>query len=434
MPRTKRLLDDCFLTDADRLTHHEAQALLRERIGPVVDIETIPLIEAAGRILAEDIVAPRDVPAADNSAVDGYAFAYADYVAGDGWFPISARIAAGHAADTPLATGTAARIFTGAVMPAGANTVAMQEDCTREERDGTEWVHIPPGLKDGANRRRAGEDIQAGAAILSPGVRLRPQEVGAIASTGKNDVTVYRRLKVALVSTGDEIIRPGNPLGPGQVYDTNHFLLTMLLQAAGAEPVDVGVLPDDADKIQATLADLAATYDAIVTSGGASLGEEDHLIDAIDALGHRHLWQIAIKPGRPMSFGQIGDCVVLGLPGNPVAAFNCFLSYVRPTLVAMSGGGFELPRAMMIPAAFEVPKRKLGRREFLRGILVTGDDGTLRVQKFARDGSGIITSLREADGLIEIDEDTPSIEEGAPVRVLLFTEFGLPPRSVSTSV
>ena len=166
----------------------------------------------------------------------------------------------------------------------------------------------------------------------------------------------------------------------------------------------------------------------VVTSGGASMGEEDHLVDAIDALGKRHLWQIAIKPGRPMSFGQIGDCVVLGLPGNPVAAFNCFLNYARPTLIALGGGAFPSPRAIAIPAAFSIEKRKLGRREFLRGILETGPDGTMRVQRFPRDGSGIITSLRQADGLIEIAEDVVAIKEGDPVPVLLFSEFGLQPR------
>ncbi len=424
----RRLLDDCFLTDRDRLSHHQALDLLEERIGPVAGVETIPLGLAAGRILAEDITSPNNVPAADNSAVDGYAFAHADYAAGDGAFRVSARIAAGHAAEAPLEPGTIARIFTGAVIPAGADTVVMQEDCRREERDGALWVTIPDGLKPGANRRRAGEDIAAGATILSAGTRLRPQDVGAIASVGKAMIQVFRKMRVALVSTGDEIIRPGARLGPGQIYDANHFLLTALLQSAGAEVADIGVLPDDAATIRETLQRLAEDYDAIVTSGGASIGEEDHLVAALDALGKRHLWQIAIKPGRPMSFGQIGDCVVLGLPGNPVAAFNCFLNYARPTLIALGGGGFPRPRPIAIPAAFSVAKRKTGRREFLRGILEVNADGTARIKRYPHDGSGIITSLREADGLIEIAEDIPSISEGDPLPVLLFSEFGLLPR------
>ena len=380
-------------------------------------------------MLAEEITAPRDVPLTDNTAVDGFAFAHADYVAQKGRLPVALRIAAGHPAADALPAGTAAEIYTGAVMPDGADTVAMIEDCTLDTSGDTTSIFVPEGLKAGANRRRAGEDVKAGSAILSPGTRLRPQDLGAIASTGKPHVTVYKRLRAALVSTGDEIVRPGAAIKPGQVYDANHYLLSELLAASGVEAVDIGVLEDDAETVRSALAKAAAEFDIIVTSGGVSKGQEDHLVDAIEALGTRHMWQLAIKPGRPVSFGQIGDCVVIGLPGNPVAAFVCFLNYAWPVLSALSGAGFQIPQPYRVPAAFSIPNKKPDRREFLRGILDRDGDGNTVVRKFARDGSGLITSLREADGLITIAEETTSVGEGEWVDFVPFTAFGLSPRT-----
>jgi molybdopterin molybdotransferase len=423
----RRLLDDCFLTDKERLRHDEALAILRERVGRVVDTETVPLAAALGRILAETVTSPRNVPAADNAAVDGYAFAHADYAGTGGFFPVVARLTAGHPPELPHLAGTAVRIFTGAVMPAGADTVAMQEDCEPHIQDGRDFVAIPPGLKPGANRRRAGEDLAAGALLAGPGTRLRPQEVAAIASTGRGSVSVFRRLRVALVSTGDELVRPGESLESGQVYDSNHFLLAALLRSVDADMTDAGILADDADAVRATLLDLAARHDAVLTTGGASRGEEDHLVASLDAVGRRHLWQLAVKPGRPMSFGQVGDCPVVALPGNPVAAFVCFLLYVRPMLTVMGGGTWPEPQRFQVSAAFEIGTRKTGRREFLRGRLVPGPDGRPAVEKFARDGSGLITSLREADGLIELSEDVPAVRRGEPVTFLPFSGLGLAP-------
>lgn len=422
----RRLLDDCFLTDSERLSHHEALTLLRERIAPVVDPEGVSLDAAFGRILAETITSPRAVPAADNAAVDGYAYAAADYDAAGGYFPVVDRVAAGHPSPIRHVPGTAVRIFTGAVMPDGVDTVAMQEDCEPHVQGAHAFVAIPPGLKPGANCRLAGEDLAAGAIVAEPGQRLGPQEVAAIASTGRNDVTAYRRLRVALVSTGDEIVRPGNPLKPGQVYDANHLLLTALLKTLDVTPKDAGILADDADAVRSALTALAGEHDAVLTTGGASRGEEDHLVKTLDAIGQWHMWQLAIKPGRPISFGQIGDCAIAALPGNPVAAFVCFLLYVRPMLTVMAGGAWPEPQRFRLPADFAVPKRKLGRREFLRGSLVAVD-GERMVRKFARDGSGLITSLREADGLIEIAEEVPEIRQGDLVDFLPFTGFGLAP-------
>ena len=426
MTSSRRLLDDCFLHDRDRLRHDDALAILRDRVSATVGHETLDLAAAAGRILADPVRAGQNVPLADNSAVDGYAFAQADHGRTGGRFPVSARIPAGHPSPASLAPGTAARIFTGAVMPAGADTVAMQEDCDLDE-DG-HLVRIPPGLKPGANRRRAGEDLKAGDVLVAPGTRLRPQDIAAIASTGTPRVNVFRPVRIALVSTGDEIRRPGDPLPDGGVYDSNHYLLSGLLAGFGVEIDDLGILPDDAAHLRRTLERAAGEHDAVISTGGASRGEEDHLVEAIDALGTRHMWQLAIKPGRPMNFGQIGDCVTLGLPGNPVAAMICCLLYVRPVLSVLGGGAFLAPRRFQVPAAFSVEKKKPDRREFYRGILACDDAGRTIVRKFARDGSGLITSLREADGLIEIAEETVRIEEGEPVDFISFAEFGIPAR------
>ena len=429
MAPTRRLLDDCFLHDLDRLRHAEALAILRERIVPVAGQESVALGEAHARILARSVAASQNVPLADNSAVDGYAFLHERYLsAGDGLLPVSARIAAGHPLEAPLAAGSAARIFTGALMPEGADTVAMQEDCEVTERDGRTFVHIPPGLKPGANRRRAGEDLKAGEMLVAAGTRLRPQDIAAIASTGADRVEVFRKLRVALVSSGDELRRPGVPLPAGGVYDSNHFLLSGLVAASGVEVSDLGILPDRAEAVQAALSAAALTHDVIVTTGGASRGEEDHFVSAIDELGSRHMWQLAIKPGRPMNFGRIGDCVTLGLPGNPVAAMVCGLLYVLPVLSALGGGAFFEPVRYQIPAAFSVPKKKPDRREFYRGILDRDANGRTVVRKFARDGSGLITSLREADGLIEIPEEVTSIAEGQPVDFISFGDYGLAAR------
>jgi molybdopterin molybdotransferase len=317
------------------------------------------------------------------------------------------------------------RIYTGAVMPAGFDTVAMQEDVDIEQEGEARWAAIPPGLKQGANRRLAGEDAKEGAVLVEAGTRLRPQDVASAASTGLGRLSCYAKLKVAILSSGDEILRSGEAFAPGQVYDANAPMLQGLVRAAGAEAVDFGVLPDKAEQVQASLSELSRAYNVIIISGGASQGAEDHVVRSIDALGKRHLWQIAIKPGRPMSFGQIGDCVVLGLPGNPVAVFVCFLIYVRSVLTRLAGGAWPEPHRFAVPASF-TQRKKLGRREFWRAKLTRGTGGRLQVAKFPRDGSGLISSLREADGLIEVPEDVTEVKEGELVDFIPFSEFGLP--------
>jgi molybdopterin molybdotransferase len=422
---TSKLIDDCFAHDGRRLRHGEVLAILKRRVAPVVTAETVPLAEAAGRILAEPALAPRPVPAHTNAAVDGYSFAEADYDAATGAeLEVEGRAAAGHRLASPPAPATAARIFTGAAMPAGHDTVVMQEDVSARTVGSRIVVAIPPGLKRGANVRREGEDLEAGETLVRAGAVLRPQDLAALASIGKAEVACFARLRVAIVSTGDEVVRPGAPFAEGLVYDANAPMLAALVASAGAVATDLGVLPDKRGEIEKTLAEAAQGFDAVILSGGASRGEEDHVVAALDALGKRHLWQIDIKPGRPMSFGQIGDCVVLGLPGNPVAVFVCFLLYVWPLLRRMGGADWPEPARYRLPALFAFPGRKVGRREFWRGMLKETPHG-LAVDKFARDGSGLISGLRAADGLIDIPEDAGDIQPGDRLAFIPFSEFGI---------
>src|SRR5262245_4478298 len=420
-----KLQDDCFAHDRRRLRHDEALAILKARVRPVVGVEQLLLAHAAGRILAAAARAPHAVPAHNNAAVDGYAFAATDYDAAAGTsLTLEGRAAAGHGLAVRPTRATAARIFTGAMMPEGHDTVVMQEDVRINESDGRTTLAIPAGLKRGANVRQAGEDVEEGETVLAPGAVLRPQDLSALASLGFSEVACFRRLRVGVVSSGDEVVRAGVPLKPGQVRDANAPMLTALIANAGATPVGLGVRPDELSAITQALREAARRFDVIVTTGGASRGEEDHMVAALDALGKRHLWQLAIKPGRPMSFGQIGDAVVLGLPGNPVAVFVCFLLYGWPLLRRLGGAEWPEPRRYQLPALFAVPARKLGRREFWRGILRTGPQG-LAVDKFARDGSGLISGLRAADGLIDIPEEVEEVKPGDRVAFIPFAEFGI---------
>ena len=418
------LSDDCFAHHPRRLTAAQALELLRTRIRPVVERESVPLAAAHGRILAEEVASPRDVPAFDNVAVDGFAFAHAD-LAADGptrLVLLRGRAAAGHPFAGRLPPGAALRVLTGAPMPAGADTALMQEDI---ELDG-DAVVIPPGVKRGANRRRAGEDVQKGQVALRPGIRLRPQDVGVAASLGRAALEVFRPLKVALFSTGDELREAGAPLGPGETYDANRPILRGLLEALGCRVNDFGILPDRAVTVAEALRDASIECDALITSGGASRGEEDHVVQAVDRLGQLHFWQIAVKPGRPLAFGRLGRAVFVGLPGNPVAAVVCFLRFARPLLIALGGGRWPEPRAFLVPADF-VMKKKPDRREYLRARLIPGPEGRTWAQRIEREGSGILTSLTEADGLVEVAEDTTGVERGDLVEFVPFSELGVPP-------
>ena len=415
-------LDDCFAHDRKRLPAGEALALLEQRIRPVVGAETVPLTAAHGRILAETVIAERDVPGFDNVAVDGFAFAH-DALAPDRptrLVLLEGRAAAGHPLAGRLPAGAAVRVLTGAAMPAGADTVLMQEDAALEEGA----VVIPPGIRPGANRRRAGEDVRRGRAVLQPGRRLRPQDVGVAATLGRASLEVFRPVRVALLSSGDELAEPGAPLPPGATYDANRSILQGLLGGLGCVVTDLGILPDRAAAVADALRAAAARHDVVMTSGGASRGDEDHVVRAVARQGRLHFWQIAVKPGRPLAFGQLGRCLFIGLPGNPVAAVICFLRFARPVLTALGGGRWPEPRAFLVPAGFVMTK-KPGRREYLRARLARGPDGRLWAQRVGREGSGILTSLAEADGLVELAEDATAIAQGELVEFVPFSEFGL---------
>lgn len=420
------LIDDCFRTDREQLHHDDALRLLRARVAPVTTIEVVALAEAAGRILAEPAVARSPVPAHTNAAVDGYAFAHEGYAAATSsapW-PVAGRAAAGHPFTGTIEAGQAARIFTGAVMPDGTDTVVMQED-TETVPGEPPLVRIRAGLKRGANVRKAGEDVKAGETLLSPSDVIRPQELAALASIGIAAVACHRRLRVAIVSSGDEVVIPGErPLRPGEVYDANAPMLRALAVSAGADVTSLGVLHDSATAVRDKLAWAASRFDVILTSGGASRGEEDHMAAAIEALGQRHFWQILVKPGRPMMLGQIGSAVVVGLPGNPVAVFVCFLMYVWPMLRRLGGAHWPEPRRLLLPASFAFPKRKTGRREIWRGRMHF-DAGTWQVSKFERDGSGLISSLRASDCLIDVPEEVAEIRIGDLVHVIPYSEYGI---------
>jgi molybdopterin molybdotransferase len=417
-----RLASDCFAYGGKRLPVRAALDLLEARTAPVVAAESVTLAQAAGRCLAEDLVSPRDVPAFDNAAVDGYAFAHAEGMREAGArLPLTAgRAAAGHPFPSTLPAGTALRVLTGAVMPEGADTVALQEavDIVGDA------VVVPAGLKRGANRRLAGEDVRAGQVVLRAGARLRPQEVGLAAELGQDRLQVFERLRVAVLSTGDELVEPGSALPPGGVFDANRYILASLLAALPVQVTDLGIVRDEPGAIRATLEAAAALHHVILTTGGASRGDEDHVVRSVDKLGRLDFWQIAMKPGRPLAFGRLGEAVFVGLPGNPVATMVCFLLFARPVLLRLAGADWPRPLAVPVPAAFAM-KKQPARSEYLRATLTRDDAGRLAAQRITREGSGILTSMVEAQGLVELGEAVERVEPGESVPFLSFAELGI---------
>jgi molybdopterin molybdotransferase len=408
-------MTDRFGVEERLMPLDEALAMLAQRVEPVAGVEQVALAQAAGRVLAADVVSSVTVPPHDNSAVDGYAVHFEDLAtAGETRLPVTARIAAGHPAVGPVPRGAAARIFTGAPMPEGPDTVVMQEECRLE---GETVVIAAHRLKPGANRRCRGEDIQAGATILSAGQRLRPQDVGVAAATGQATLEVRRPLRVAVFSTGDEVRDPPAPLAPGQIYDINRYTVSALLGGLGCVVTDLGILPDRVEVITARLRAAAADHDLLITSGGVSVGDEDHVKAAVQADGDLHFWRLAIKPGRPIALGEVGGTPFIGLPGNPVASIITFFLVARPVAFRLMGcrdiGAVRYP----LPAAFSFSK-KPGRREFLRGRLVPGP----AVDKFASDGSGVLSSMTVSDGLLDIGEEVTEIAPGDRVWFLPFSE------------
>jgi len=390
----------------------DALALLLQKARPVCEIEPVDTMQACGRVLAQAQYSAISLPALDTSAMDGYALRVADVPVAGTTLPVSQRIPAGHLGSA-LQAGTAARIFTGAALPAGADAVVMQELCSHEG----ELVTINHRPHAGEAVRLAGSEVSAGACVLSAGVRLRPQDVGLAASVGIASLPVYRRLRVALFSTGDELVMPDEALPPGGVYNSNRFQLRALLEQLDCEVTDFGIVPDRLDATRQVLRQAAEGHDLILTSGGVSVGEEDHVKPAVEAEGDLLLWKIAVKPGKPLAYGRISDAALIGLPGNPVSSFVTFLLLVRPFILTMQGVARVEPLRLSLTAAFDWP-RPDARREFLRGRLTA--DG--RVELYGHQGSAALSSIVWADGLIDVPPATP-VACGDTIRFLPYAQL-----------
>lgn len=419
-----QLTDDCFAFSGPLMPIDEAERLIAGRVTPVAETETVTLLQAQRRVIAADVAAPIDLPSFDNSAVDGYAVRHADLAAdGETRLAVTGRLTAGRAAEGPLAPGQAIRIFTGAPMPPGADTVFMQEDC-RVEGDA---VVLPPGLKVGSNRRLAGEDVRAGSVVLPAGRFLSAQDVALAAALGLTAIPVRRRVRVAVFSTGDEIVDPGERLRPAGLYDANRFLLAGMLERLNAEVTDLGILPDDPERLRPALQAAARGHDLVLTSGGVSTGEADHVRTAVEQVGRLVFWRVGIKPGRPVAMGVLpgadgASAAFVGLPGNPAAVFVTFARIVRPLLLRLAGASPRPLVALPVRATFKY-KKKTGRREYVRASLRRGADGTVEAVKYAQDGAGVITSLTETDGLIELAENETTVEPGSTVGFLSYADL-----------
>ena len=412
-----RLRNDCFALPpgVDWTPVDAALDLLRARLRPVTGTERVALADAAGRVLAGDVTARRSNPPAANAAVDGWGVAAATL---DG---VSVKVAEGRAAaGAPFGgrvpEGQALRVLTGALLPDGVDTVVLEEE-TRREGDRVILDGLP---RPGANTRPAGEDVEAGAIALAAGRRLRAPDLALLAATGHGDVVVRRRLRIGVLSTGDELAPPGTDAGPDRTYDANRPMLLALARDWGAEAVDLGHAADDPGAVRAALDRGADAADMVLTTGGASAGDEDHVSRLLRAEGDLATWRIAVKPGRPLALAIWKGAAVFGLPGNPVAAFVCALVFARPAASVMAGAGWVRPLALTVPAAF-AKRKKAGRREYLRARL----DADGRAEVFASEGSGRISGLSWADGLVELDDGARDIAPGDPVRFLPYAGFGV---------
>jgi molybdopterin molybdotransferase len=415
-----QLSDDCFAFGGPLMSVDDAVAIIAARVSAVGDIETVDLRDADGRILAHDIAAPLPLPPFTNSAVDGYAVCSGDLPgASEQSFPVAGRIQAGASMHGTIAPGHAVRIFTGAPVPDGADTVFMQEDVRLDDAGN---VVLPPGLKAGANVRLAGEDVAVGIAALPAGRRLRPQDVALVAAFGLTQIKVRRRIRVAVFSTGDELVSPGAPRASAQLFDSNRFMLMAMLSRLSCEVGDLGILRDDRASLAAALKQAAGVHDLILTSGGVSTGEEDHVKAGVESVGSLVLWRMAIKPGRPVAMGIIDGTPFIGLPGNPVASFVTFVHVVRPTVLALAGASQQRLVPMPVRAAFSY-KKKIARREYVRVHLRQGADGVFEAIKFPREGAGLLSSLVETDGLVELGEDVTRVEPGQIVGFLAYANL-----------
>ncbi|WP_282182318.1 bifunctional molybdopterin-guanine dinucleotide biosynthesis adaptor protein MobB/molybdopterin molybdotransferase MoeA [Aliiroseovarius marinus] len=418
--KPKGLKNDCFAlppgvhwTPVD-----EALDTLRDRLSPVVDTETVPTATARGRILSADHMAARSNPPGANSAVDGYAFAYAGLPEGDViTLPLmSERAAAGDPFTGTVPMGRAIRILTGALLPEGVDTVVLQEDV---QIDG-QTLRFPAGVKPGANARAAGEDVEAGKLALPMGHKMRAPDVALLSALGLPNVKTYKPLRVGVLSTGDELAEPGTTMDTARTYDANRPMLLSLAQGWGYTPVDLGHVTDDRDALRAAFDTAATQADVILTSGGASAGDEDHVSALLKETGSLHHWRIAIKPGRPLALAQWNGTPVFGLPGNPVAALVTTLIFARPAFSRLAGGPWLTAPGTLLPAAFTKSK-KAGRREYLRARL--NENG--EVEAFKSEGSGRISGLSWATGLVELPDEAMDITSGTPVRFISYDSLGI---------
>jgi molybdopterin molybdotransferase len=414
-----QLSDDCFAFGGPMLSVDEAVGIIAANVRAVREIETVSLVAADGRILARDVRAPLPLPPFTNSAVDGYAVHGSDLPRDkEKAFPVKGRVAAGGATQASK-PGEAVRIFTGAPMPEGTDTVFMQEDA-RLNASGD--VVLPAGLKPGANMRPAGEDVPQGHLSLRAGQRLRPQDVALAAAFGLTGLQVARRIRVAVFSTGDELASPGTPRAAAQLFDSNRFMLIAMLHRLGCEVSDLGILRDDRGPLAIALKRVAGEHDLILTTGGVSTGEEDHVKAGVESVGRLVLWRMAIKPGRPVAMGIIAGTPFIGLPGNPVASFVTFVHVVRPIVLALSGAMPAPLQTMPVRAAFTY-KKKGGRREYVRVSLRRAADGSLEAIKFPREGAGLLSSLVDTDGLVELPESVTAVEQGDTVGFLAYADL-----------
>ena len=395
----------------------QARAFILDRARVVCETEVVDVAESLGRVLANGHVSPIDVPGYANSAMDGYAVRSEDFKdKGEVRLKITQRITAGVLGGS-IGSGEAARIFTGAPIPVGADAVVMQERCAV---DG-DFVLIPGPVPAGDSIRPRGNDIVAGREVLPRGLRMRPQEMGLAASVGLDRLSVIRRLKVAIFSTGDELVKPGEPLPEGKIYNSNRYTLKGLLTALGCEILDLGMVEDRLDATQTALKEAAARADVIVTSGGVSVGEEDHVRAAVESTGHIELWRVAVKPGKPLAYGRIGETDFLGLPGNPVSTLVTFCLFVRPFLLKRQGAADVLPKSYPVRAAFEW-RKAAKRREFARARL-TREDGQLPAAEiYAKQGSDVLTSTVWAEGVVEIPEGV-KIQPGDTILYYSFADL-----------
>jgi molybdopterin molybdotransferase len=410
-------MNSCDPPQVPLVSYDDALRSLLNKVSATEMVENKPLLEALSRILAQSIQSSINVPPADNSAMDGYAINTADIAtAGTTKLRVSQRIAAGDTGQT-LKPGTAARIFTGAPIPSGANAVIMQEQV--EAIADTIEFKVRPSEQQ--NIRPAGNDIKIDDKILDQGCLLRPQALGLAASIGLQSLPVYQKIRVGIFFTGDELVEPGEALAPGKIYDSNRYTLHGMLQKLGCDIVDLGLVGDTLDATKTAMLEATDKADLVVTCGGVSVGEEDHVRIAIEQLGDLHLWRLAIKPGKPLAFGKINQTPFIGLPGNPVSVFATFMLFVSPVIKTLQGRYWQKPTAIPVTAGFDWPKPD-SRREFLRARLEQDEDLALIARIYPNQDSGVLTSTAWAQGFVEIAEGA-TVKTGDKVNYLPFSEF-----------